>query len=460
MSIRESSYGYWSGTGIFVLVLAMGAVGIGNVTRLPALAAAHGGGLFTLCYLLALLLMGWPLLTAELLVGRWCRRSVVPGFERLALAAGTRPAWGWLGWPMLIGSMIVLSYTSVIAGWCVAYLPRAASGHLAGESTATLQAAFHHLALDPERSLAWHTLFMLMACIVVGHGIRDGLERASGYLFVAVALSLLGLLSFALRHGDPVAGVGMLLTPDAAGFGWRAVFEALNLAFFTVTAGFGVIYVYGGYVPGQWALGRIAACALGLIVAIGLLGSVAIAAILAGAGVTPASGLGLIFEQLPGALPANWSGSGSALLFYLLLAVVALASAIAMLEVITLHWMERARTTRVFAATSSAVVVWALGMITLLSFNVLRGVEFFGRSLFGWLQWFSTTLLAPLGALLLCVLVIRIIPAGLRAEIWGANAEWLRRGWEWLLRYPVRVLLALLLAYEFGLVPALISLWS
>ena len=460
MSIRESSYGYWSGDTAFVIVAAVAGIGIGSITRLPALAGEYGGGVFVLCYLAALLVLGWPLLLAELMLGRWCRRSVVPGFERLALASGAGRGWSVIGWMMLAAGVMVLAYTSVIAGWSLAYVLRSAAGGVSGESPPALLSVFHYLARDPERSLAWHTMFMMMACIVVGHGIRDGVERGARYLMTLAGICLLGLLWFTLGHGDVPGAVERMFLPRPGDFGWRGFLEAVHMAFFSATVGLGVMYAFGHYVPARSPMPALSAWVVLIMGAVSVVGGLAVTAILLPGGNGVGNGLVLIFQSLPAALPSGWGGVWPAVMFYGLLACVALASGIALLESLTLRVMERMRTTRVFAATSSAVFVWLLGIGCLLSFNVLSDWQLFGRTLFGWLQWATVTVLAPSAALLLCVFVVRIMPPGLRDEAWGAGGGALRGLWVWLLRFPARVLLIALLLYGLGLVQAVVKLWN
>lgn len=460
MSIRESSYGYWSGDAAFVIVAAVAGIGIGSITRLPSLAAAHGGGMFVLCYAAALVVLAWPLLQAELMLGRWCRRSIVPGFERVALASGARREWRLIGWMMLAAGTMVLAYISVIAGWSLAYVLRSAAGAVSGESTGALQSIFHYLARDPERSLAWHTMFMMMACIVVGHGVREGVERGARYLMMLAGICLAGLLWYTLGNGNVLAALEQVFAPRPGDFGWRGFIEAVNMAFFSATVGFGLMYALGQYVPARSPLPTLSAWVVLIMGAVSVIGGVAITAIVQREEAVSASGLALIFQHVPASLPAGWGGMWPAVLFYGLLACVALASGIALLESLTLHVMEWMRTTRVFAATSSAVLVWLLGIACLLSFNVLSDYQLFGRTVFGWLQWATVTVLAPGAALLLCVFVVRIMPPGLRDEAWGSNAR-IRHGvWRWLLRFPVRVLLIVILLHGFGVIQALVALWN
>src|ERR1043166_8131458 len=370
MRIRESSHGYWSSTRAFIWVAGGAAMGLGGVARLPFLAAQHGGLAFWLVYLIALMLLCWPLLTAELIVGRWTREDVVSGFAVLTKAALAPSVWRHLGVLALASAALILSYYSVIAGWYMAFTLRSASGMLNGVAPERILVLFYGLAQDPERSLAWHTVFMATVCLVVAHGARDGIERAASYLAPA------GLVFAGIIY------IGCMLDPHAPSalariyglrpgdLGWRGVLEALYQAFYTLGLGLGVMIAYGSYLPSHTAVPRIAVVVIAVDTLFAVLMGTALFVLLDRPGVEPASSVTQIFLQLPQALSPDSSGHVLAILLYATLLVVTLLSACALLEAPTRYLMERYRVPRVFAAAYGAIVVWFVGLGTLLSFTV------------------------------------------------------------------------------------------
>lgn len=461
MTIRESSYGYWSSTRSFIWVAAGAAIGIGNFTRLPYLMSEHGGILFLAFYLLALLLVGMPLLAAEWMLGRWMRDDVVSGFRRLTEAAGVRRVWSWIGGLALLCAVVILSYYSVIAGWSMAYAFRATGG-LFGEtlSAESAREIFAGLAQDPERSLSWHTLFMVVACVVVSHGFREGIERAALRLVPAALVMVVLLCGYALATSEARASLLPLLSPDLARFGWRGAFEALHLAFFTLGLGMGVGLALGSYLPTNAPIKRLAMTVLLIDTAFSLVAGLAVFAVIYGAGIEPMPGLALLFQTLPRALPPGLGGVLFAVGLYTAMFLITLISATALLEPITRYLMDRLRWTRVFAATSSALLIWYLGLGTLLSFSLLQDAALFGRNFFEWAQWLTATWAAPIGGLLICVLVVSIMPRDFVRTLWGERDGWLFGTWFLLLRYPARVGLILVLLYSAGLLDWLLSLWE
>jgi neurotransmitter:Na+ symporter, NSS family len=460
MRIRESSHGYWSSTRAFIWVAAGAAMGLGGVVRLPFLAAQHGGLAFWLVYFLALMLLSWPLLSAELIIGRWTREDVVSGFAVLTKAALAPSVWKHLGVLALASAALILSYYSVIAGWYMAYTLRSASGLLNGVAPERIALAFYGLAQDPERSLAWHTVFMATACLVVAHGARDGIERAASYLAPA-SLVFAGLIYIGCML-DPEApsALARLYGLRPSELGWRGVLEALYQAFYSLGLGLGVMIAYGSYLPSQTAVPRIAVVVIAVDALFALLIGTSLFILLDRPGVEPATSVTQMFLQLPQALSPDLGGHVLGILLYVTLLMVTLLSAIALLEPPTRYLMERYRVPRVFAAAYCAIVVWYVGLGTLLSFNVIRDWRFMGQNFFEMLQWLTSRLLVPTSVFLICTYIVRVLPADVARGGWGERDRALFHPWYQLLRYPVRLSLIAVLLVSTGIVDWLVSLWS
>ncbi|WP_028079487.1 sodium-dependent transporter [Solimonas soli] len=460
MNIRESSYGYWSSHRAFLWVAVGAVLGVGNAVRLPGLMAEYGGVLFLAVYLLGLLLVGLPLLLAEWMLGRWMRDDLVAGFGRLVETARAKRAWVVIGGLALLTAGLILSYYSVIAGWSLAYAFRAGSG-LFGQLTADgASEIFLDLAQDPERSLSWHTLFILAACIVVSHGFREGVERASRGLVPFVLVLVLAMCWYAFSHGDANAALERVFAPHPEKLGWRGVMEALHHAFFTLGLGMGVMMGVGSYLPVDAPLRRVALTLILIDTVFSLLVGLSVLAIVLGAGLEPTSGITLMFQTLPRAISADLGGSLFAAGLYLMTFIVTMTSATTMLEPLSRYFMDRQRWTRVFAATCAALLIWFIGLGTLLSFSVLQDLRLLDRNFFEWVQWLTSSWFAPLGGLLICVFVVSIMPRDLARTLWGESRSWLYPVWFGTLRYPARLGLIAVLVYSTGLLDWLASLWE
>lgn len=460
MNIRESSYGYWTTHASFIWVAGGAVIGIGNIARLPYLMGQYGGVVFLLAYLMALCLVGMPLLLTEWMLGRWTRDDTVSGFARITQEASAHRAWRVIGWLSLLGGVLILSYYSVIAGWSAAYIFRAASGQLAGVDAQTARDIFVGLAGDPERALSWHTIFMVMACIIVTHGIRDGMERAARVWVPIAVLMAVTICAYALVRGNAAAALIHLLQPDFAKFGWRGAIEALHTAFFTLSLSMGVMFTLGTYLPAHAPLVRMALTVVLMDTVFSLVAGLAVFAIIFNAALDPTEGLALTFQVLPQALPHTQWGGGIAVLFFSMMFIITLSSATTLLETVTRFVMERRRTTRAFAATTAALLIWFTGIGSLLSFSSLQDMRLLGRNFFEWIYWFSTNWFAPAAGLLICVFVARMLPKDVARALWGERNGWGFEVWYWLLRYPARIGLLAVLAYSTGLLDALADLWS
>jgi NSS family neurotransmitter:Na+ symporter len=460
MAIRESSYGYWTSYRGFLWVAAGAAIGIGNIARLPYLAGEYGGVVFLLAYALFLAVVSWPLLVAEWMIGRWTREDLISGLGRVVETAKMARAWVLIGSLSLLAAVLILSYYSVIAGWSVAYALRAAGGALQNLDELKVQRVFFSLAQDPERSLAWHTIFMVTACIVVASGVRDGIERTASYLVPAAIILMLGVFAYAYTVGDTQAAIHHMLAPDWSRFGWRGAIEALHQAFFTMALGLGAMVAYGSYLPAQTPLLRLAAGVVALDTLFSLVAGGALYALIFAAGLDPAPGLTLVFQVFPLALAQGAVTDGIATIIYVVIFMITLVAAIALMEPAVRYLVERLRITRVSAAMSCAIVIWFLGLGTLLSFNIMQSVEILGRNFFDWLQWLTGRVLLPLVGLLLSIFIGRLLPEDLADEMWGEGAPRAQAVWRWLMRWPVRIGLIVLLPYCLGLVDFFVNLWS
>ena len=359
----------------------------------------------------------------------------------------------------LVAAVLILSYYSVIAGWSIAYAFRAAGGALGALDEAGVQRTFFTLAQDPERSLAWHTIFMVVVCLVVAAGVREGIERAANYLVPTAFVFMLAVAAYAWTRGDSAAAIHHMLAPDWSRFGWRGAIEALHQAFFTIALGLGAMVAYGSYLPADAPVLRRAAGVVVLDTVFSLLAGGTLYSLIFAAGLDPAPGLTLLFQVFPLALSEGVT-EGVATAIYLVMFMITLTAAAALMQPAVRYLMERLRVTRVSAAMSCGILIWFLGLGTLLSFNIMQSIEIFGLNFFDWLQWLTGRVLLPLVGLLLCVFLSRIVPDELLGEMWGTSAPRALRVWKWMLRWPARASLIVLLLYCVGVLDFLVDLWS
>ena len=451
MTERESIHGQWSSRLVFILAATGSAVGLGNVWKFPYITGENGGGAFVAVYLVCIAVVGIPIMMAEVMLGRRGRRSPINTMAALSREEGRSRAWSMIGWGGVLAGFFILSYYSVIAGWALAYVVRAAIGAFTGIDAAGVGEMFNGLVGVPERVLAWHTLFMLMCMFVVAKGVKAGLERAVTYMMPALFLLLLVLVGYAMNSGSFAQGLEFLFKPDfrkliyhcevVAGLqqcelSGRPLATALGHAFFTLSLGMGAIMVYGSYMPRKASIAGASILIAGLDTLVALLAGMAIFPVVFANGLEPAAGPGLIFQTLPIAFGAMPGGQLFGTLFFILLVFAAWTSAISLIEPAVAWLVENRGMTRIRAASWIGVLTWLLGLGTIFSFNVWSGDEFklFGMTFFDLLDYLTANLMLPLGGLLIALFSGWLMKSeSSRAEF--AMASWSYRAWWMVIRY-------------------------
>jgi neurotransmitter:Na+ symporter, NSS family len=420
MAERQSIHGQWSSRLVFILAATGSAVGLGNIWKFPYITGENGGGAFVIIYLLCIAVVGIPIMMAEIMLGRRGRLSPINTMAALSKDEGLNGGWSLIGWSGVLAGFFILSYYSVIAGWAMAYVVRAADGAFNGLDAAAVQAMFNGLVGDPERVLAWHTLFMLMNMFVVARGVKAGLEKAVTYLMPALFVLLIVLVGYALNTGYFVQGLKFLFTPDfhkliyqcevVAGLeqcevSGSPVLVALGHAFFTLSLGMGAIMVYGSYMPKKTSIAGSAILIAVLDTLVALLAGMAIFPIVFANGLQPAAGPGLIFQTLPIAFGSMPGGQLFGTLFFILLVFAAWSSAISLIEPAVAWLVENRNMTRIRAASWVGLITWFLGLGTIFSFNIWSGdaYKLFGKTFFDLLDYLAANIMLPLGGLLIAI---------------------------------------------------------
>jgi len=421
---RESIHGHWSGRWAFILAATGSAVGLGNIWKFPYITGENGGGAFVLVYLLCIAIIGIPIMIAEVMLGRRGRRSPINTMRHLSEDEHLSPHWQYLGWGGMIAGFLILSYYSVIAGWALAYLFRTAGGTFDGVTADGASSIFAGLVSDPERLLAWHTIFMVMTTVVVARGVRSGLEKAVRYLMPALFVLLIVLVGYAMNTDAFAKGLSFLFNPDfhallykvdEAGvehMSWNSVLIALGHAFFTLSLGMGAIMVYGSYLPERTSIAKTVIVIAGMDTLVALLAGMAIFPIVFANGMEAGSGPGLIFQTLPIAFGHMPGGAFFGTLFFILLTFAAWTSAISLIEPAVAWMVENHGVTRIYASVWTGIATWLLGVVTVFSFNLWSNVTplsmftvFEGKTLFDLLDYLTANLMLPLGGLFIALFV-------------------------------------------------------
>jgi len=454
MHATSSIHGMWSTRLAFILAAAGSAVGLGNVWRFPYTAGEYGGGAFVLVYLLCVAGIGIPIMMAEILIGRRGRQSPINTMSALARQEGKSQAWTLLGWMGIVSAFLILSFYSVIAGWTLAYVVRSAGGAFTGIDAAGSEALFGGLTGDPERLLAWHTIFMVLAVLVVARGVSSGLEQAVKWMMPALFILLLIMVGYAAQAGDVGGAARYLFAPDFGKLGshvGEAILSAMGQAFFSLSLGMGAIMIYGSYLKSDASIMQNTVIIALLDTVVALLAGLAIFPIVFSHGLEPGSGPGLIFVTLPIAFGEMPGGSFFGALFFLLLVFAAWTSGISLLEPVVAWLVENRGFSRVRASVLAGAAVWLLGVACLLSLNQWSGYTLFGKGVLDLFDYVTANVLLPLGGILIAIFAGWVLPRQATKDELKMGDGLGFRLWRFLVRYVSPVAVALVLLNALGL---------
>jgi NSS family neurotransmitter:Na+ symporter len=450
---REHIHGQWSSRWAFILAATGSAVGLGNIWKFPYITGENGGGAFVLVYLGCIALIGVPIMVAEIMLGRRGRRSPINAMRFLAHEEGVSPVWQALGWWGVMAGVLILSFYSVIAGWALAYVVRAAGGLFTGMDGAMAQTVFTELVQDPERLLAWHTMFIVMTVVVVSRGVAAGLEKAVRWMMPVLFLILLALVGYAMNSGHFMAGLRFMFQPDFGRLSLQGVLIAMGHSFFTLSLGMGAIMVYGSYLSRRTSIVSTTFFIAAADTSVALLAGLAIFPIVFANGLPPGAGPGLVFQTLPIAFGNMPGGGFFGTLFFVLLVFAAWTSSISLVEPAVTWLVENRDMSRVNAAALTGIVGWVLGLGTIFSFNLWSGEshQLFGKTVFDLLDYATTNVMLPLGGLLIAVFAGWFMRRSSSMEELNLGDSGLYRAWHFVIRYVSPVLITLVFLQLVGI---------
>lgn len=443
---------YWTNRWTFILATAGSAIGLGNIWKFPYMTGINGGSAFVLVFLACIGLVGIPLMMCEIMLGRRAQLNPADGMAALAMEAHASRHWKWLGIMGLVAGLLILAFYSIIAGWVLDYVVRAASGEFKGIDGTTAQNRFNAFLAAPLELLLWHTLFIVMTLGVVARGVNAGLEQANKILMPALFCILLVLVGYSMAVGDFVRSAHFMFAPDFSKVTPVAVLSALGHAFFSLSLGMGAVMVYGSYLQRHVSIARTTIYVALADTGVGLLVGLAIFALVFANGLEPGAGPGLIFQTLPIAFGKMPAGSFIGTLFFLLVAFAAWTSAISLIEP-AISWLtENTSLTRKQSAWLIGLTDWVLGIAVLLSFNVWKDVTLvFGLNIFDTLDKLTTTILLPLGGLLMALFAGWVMKTlHVQEELGLPTAPY--QLWRFTIRFISPLAIVAIFLYLFGLI--------
>ncbi|WP_417528211.1 sodium-dependent transporter [Marinomonas shanghaiensis] len=403
MTNKTSIQGSWASRWIFILAATGSAVGLGNIWKFPYITGENGGGAFVLVYLACILLVGIPIMMAEVFIGRRARKNPINALSDVAEESDSSKKWGLIGVMGMLSGVLIFSFYSVVGGWVLHYIKAMLTGEMNGISSDNAGAAFGALLADPATLLGWHTLFSIMTVMVVAAGINKGIETATRIMMPALFALLIILLGYAMTTDSFAQGWNFMFEFDFGKLTWNATLIALGHSFFTLSLGMGTIMAYGSYMTKDASIGKTVLAIGALDTLVALVAGLAIFPIIFSNGMDPAAGPGLMFISLPVAFGQMPFGQLFGVLFFVLVGVAAWTSAISLLEPTVAFLVERFKLKRVTASIGLGIVVWGLGIACLGSFSFMSDVTLFGKNTFDFLDYITANIMLPLGGILIAL---------------------------------------------------------
>ncbi len=412
------------------MAAAGSAVGLGNIWKFPYVTGENGGGAFLLIYIAFVFIFGLSLVMAELVLGRSTQKNPVGAFRQLA--GGAWPLVGMLG---IFTGFVILSFYIVVAGWTLAYIGFMFSGKLATADPAALRDAFSGFIGESISPTIYAGLFMLLTAATVVGGIGKGIERVAKLLMPLLFILLLILVVRSVTLPGAGAGIAFYLTPDFGAIKASTWTAAIGQAFFSLSLGMGALITYGSYMARDQSLPSSAASVVALDTAIAILAGFMIFPAVFAFNFAPGSGPGLAFITLPAVFASMPGGVFFGVLFFALLAVAALTSAVSLLEVVVTYLIDEWNFTRRRATAGAALVCFAVGVPSALSQGAVDVFVINGTSFLDWMVKLTDFLL-PLGGLFIALFVgWKLGPAAVAAATNNGQAKMPFAGaWIWVLR--------------------------
>ena len=396
---------HWGSRIGFILAAAGSAIGLGNIWKYPHMAGEHGGAAFTLVYLICILVVGMPILLAEFAIGRKTQLNPVGAFKALA----GRSPWKWVGFLGVAAAFIILSFYSVVGGWTLKYGVLALVGGFSELAPGSdLAAQMYNGFIDkPFEPVIWHLIFILLCILIIAKGVKSGIERWSKILMPLLIVILIILVIRGVTLEGAREGLNFLFKPKWSDLDAGGVVAALGHSFFTISLGMGAMITYGSYLSPKSDLLRSGFAIVLLDTAIALMAGIAIFTAVFAFGQNPAEGEGLIFVVLPTLFPQIPGGHFFGILFFFLLFVAALTSAVSILEVVTAYFIDEKGWNRTRATFLFGGVIAAVGVLASLSLSGINILAPLGElTFFNLLNIVSYKYMLPIGGFLTAVFVL------------------------------------------------------
>ena len=385
----------------FILVSAGCAVGIGNVWKFPYVTGQNGGAVFVLFYLIFIILMGIPVLTMELSIGRASRKTIVEGYKHLE-KKGSK--WHLHGWVCIAGCCILMMYYTTVTGWMLAYFWKFLTGTFEDIKPEEVASVFTDMLSNPAEMVTYMSITVVAGFLVLSFGVKNGLERVNKFMMIGLVVIILALAGKSLTLEKASEGISFYLLPDTESIKntglFRIITSAMSQAFFTLSLGIASIEIFGSYMSKEYTLAGEAIRISILDTAVALTSGIIIFPACVSCGIEPSEGPSLIFVALSNVFIDMPGGRIWGTLFFILMTFASFSTVIAVFENIVGSAMDNYGWSRIKSVLISGIFMLAAGVPCALGYNLLKDVHLIGdRNILESEDFIVSNLILPIGAL-------------------------------------------------------------
>lgn len=448
--------GRFSGKIGYVLAVAGSAVGLGNIWRFPYLAAKYGGGMFLLVYILLTVSFGYVLIMSETALGRMTRKSPVGAFEHFGKSMPFKVG----GWLNAVIPMLIVPYYSTIGGWVIKYLAEYFRGNVKKVSE---DGYFGSFIADSWQVEVWFLIFAALVFAIILGGVKNGVERMSKIMMPLLVVLAVIVAAYSISRPGAIEGVKYFLVPNFENFSWMTVVAAMGQMFYSLSIAMGILYTYGSYMHKkldiEQSTTQVEIFDTGIAILAGLM---IIPAVFAFSGGNPEklqAGPSLMFITLPKVFATMGVGTGAGILFFLLVLLAALTSAVSLMETSVSTFMDELHWSRGKCCILMAVIMLVFGSASSMGYGVLDFLKIFGMNFLDFFDFMTNSVMMPLAALATCFLVTRVVGYDRIAAEIEQSSKFHRKGlYRFFIRYLAPVCLIIVLLSSIANVLGIISM--
>ncbi len=449
----SKTHEHWASRLGFIMATAGSAVGLGSLWRFPYIAGENGGGAFVLLYLLFTFGIGLPVFIGELIIGRKTQKSAVLGYSEIANGS---PNWRILGWLNVITCLIILSYYSVVSGWCLSYSLMSLNKFTVGKDASQIKQVFETLFSSPGINILWFALFLLMNVGIIMSGVRKGIEHWSKMLMPALFTILIGLFCYSVTLPGFKEAFNFIFVPDFSKLNTSAVLNALGMAFFTLSVSLGIIVTYGSYMQRDDNIPYNSLIITVMTVFVSLIAALITFPIVFTSHLPPESGPGLVFQTLPILFAQIPASTLISTVFFLLLLFAALTSTMSLLEVLVANVIEVFDISRKRATILTSALTFIIGIPSALAGSKVlfpQWEEIYGTNFFDTMSYVTASWFMPIAGLFVTILIGWKMKRADALEEFarGTTHSYFAKPWLFLIKWIAPAIVLIIILQEAGL---------